>query len=531
MLSMPRLLARSALALVAVAFAVAVHAQSPLRLGAFEFPTSARSQEAQQHFLRGVAALHSFWYPVARDAFQQAANAEPGFAMAHWGEAMTHDHPVWGDPQATEAGRAALARIDDRADITPRERAYIDAVRLLYGEGDKRARDRAYAQAMQRLHERFPKDAEATLFYALALLGSGDVQARLRAGAIAHKVFEAHPNHPGAAHYTIHAYDDPKHARLALPAARRYADVAPDSAHALHMPSHVFLQLGMWPEAARSNERAWQASLSWVRDHAGNAHTLDIHSLHWLLYAYLQQGRYEQAASLVETMRETLSKYPQSDPQMLAFAAWTQAAMAATWLIETEQWQHAADVLRGPQEVQGPQAFVALAGSPATFARGMAAANTGAAQEARDAAEELRGLRTPPQAQNVPYIAAILSAARIQARMIDAAVAAHQKDFPRALEAARDAVASTERRPPPVGPPQLIKPPHELLADILLAAGEEEPAQQNYRTALARHENRARSLLGAARAAAANGDARRARQLYANLERQWKGADAALPPL
>ncbi len=186
-------------------------------LGTVDFPTSTRSREAQAHFLRGVAALHSFWYPVALEEFRAATKIDPDFAMGYWGEAMVQNHPLWGDPQETEAARRALARITMTPELTARERAYIEAVTVLYGEGSKSSRDRAYARAMQKVYRDYPGDIEAALFYALALLGSaGDglqgSQKRLLAGMIASTVFGQQPHHPGAAHYVIHEYDNPKDA-------------------------------------------------------------------------------------------------------------------------------------------------------------------------------------------------------------------------------------------------------------------------------------------------------------------------------
>lgn len=234
-------------------------------LGTVEFPTTCSSQ-AQSRFVRGLAALHSFWYPVALEEFRVTTRIDPNCMMGYWGEAMAHNHPIWGDPQETEAARKVIEKIRVTSELTPRERAYLNAVKILYGEDDKTARDKAYADAMEKLHREYPNDAEAALFYALALMGSarpedaGALQTRLRAGEIASEVFKKNPNHPGAAHYVIHAYDDPKHAHLALDAAQRYAEIAPAAPHALHMPSHIFLQLGMWPETAASNKASWAAS-------------------------------------------------------------------------------------------------------------------------------------------------------------------------------------------------------------------------------------------------------------------------------
>ena len=245
------------------------------RLGSVEFPTSARSQEAQEHFLRGVAALHSFWYPVALEEFRAAARIEPGFAMAHWGEAMAHNHPVWGDPQETEAARQVLSRLPAPSDVTPRERGYLDAVRALYGQGEKPPAigptSRPWRRSTARTQTTWRRPRSTRLPCSVSPIPAARPMAgrprdpaalrtRMQAAAIAQEVYRREPNHPGGAHYILHAFDDPDHAVLALPAARRYAEIAPAAPHALHMPSHIFLQLGMWPEAAASNEASWKAS-------------------------------------------------------------------------------------------------------------------------------------------------------------------------------------------------------------------------------------------------------------------------------
>ncbi len=273
------------------------------QLGRIDFPTSG-SREVQGDFLRGVAALHSFWYEEALEAFQSATKADPDFAMGYWGEAMTYNHPIWLQ-QDTEAGRKALARIKDTSKLSAREKALIDALRVLYGDGDKLARDLAYADAMEKIYRDYPDDLEAAAFYSLAVLGTvrpGEkgFQRQIKAGAIALEVYQRNPNHPGAAHYVIHSFDDPEHAILALPAARRYAEIAPAAHHARHMPSHIFLQLGMWPEAAASNETAWRVSDEWVKSKKLALSLRDYHSNHWLAYVYCQQGRYAKAEELIE---------------------------------------------------------------------------------------------------------------------------------------------------------------------------------------------------------------------------------------
>ncbi len=220
--------------------------------------------------------LHAFDDPDhAVLALRAAARIEPDFAMAYWGEAMTYNHPLWGDPQETDTARQVLSRAHPSPDLTPRERAYLGAVRVLYGDGDKIQRDRSYAAAMEEIYRTYPEDREAAAFYALALLGSvrsddpTALRTRMKAGALVQEVYRLEPDHPGAAHYIVHAFDDPDHAVLALRAAQQYAEIAPGAPHALHMPSHIFLQLGLWRETAASNEAAWAASFSLERGRLG----------------------------------------------------------------------------------------------------------------------------------------------------------------------------------------------------------------------------------------------------------------------
>src|SRR5215204_4308232 len=224
-----------------------------------------------------------------------------------------------------------------------RERAYLMAVRLLYGEGDKRARDAAYSAAMEKVYRAYPEDLDAAAFYSLSLLGmssAGDKGYRLqaRAGAIALDIYQKNPNHPGAAHYIIHAFDDPEHAILALPAARRYADIAPAAHHARHMPSHIFLQLGMWPEAAASNESAWEVSDAWMKAKNLSPSVRDYHSLHWLLYVYLQQGRYRKAEELLTLMKKTMTESQYENKLRPGYYQNNYANMAAAFVVETERW-------------------------------------------------------------------------------------------------------------------------------------------------------------------------------------------------
>ena len=268
--------------------------------------------------------------------------------MGYWGEAMTHNHPLWSEQDLT-AARQVLAKIKNTPKLTDRERAYLDAVKVLYGEGDKRARDTAYSAAMEKVYRDYPDDLDAAAFYSLSLLGlvrASDKSYRLhaQAGAIALDVYQKNPNHPGAAHYIIHAFDDPEHAIIALPAARRYAGIAPEAHHARHMPSHIFLQLGMWPEAAASNEAAWESSDTWMKRKKLSVNVRDYHSLHWLLYAYLQQGRYEAAEELLMRMKKVMSESTYDNKLRPGYYENNWANMAAAFIVETERWNLASEL-------------------------------------------------------------------------------------------------------------------------------------------------------------------------------------------
>ena len=284
----------------------AVPAASQQALGRISFPTSG-APAAQPEFIRGVLLLHSFQYEEAAEAFRAAQHLDPGFAMAYWGEALTHTHQVW-NQQDLPAARAVLARLGPTAGArrarapTPREQAYLGSIELLYGDGSKPARDTLYAGALEALVQANPDDDEAKTFYSVALLGLSqgirNIPTYMRAGAIAEDVFRRNDDHPGAAHFIIHAFDDPIHAPLGLYAARRYSVIAPGASHAQHMTTHIFLALGMWDDVARQNEVA-----------AGPArdHWRPGHYTHWLGYAYLQQGRREEAARLVGVLASNSS--------------------------------------------------------------------------------------------------------------------------------------------------------------------------------------------------------------------------------
>jgi tetratricopeptide (TPR) repeat protein len=307
-------------------------------LGSLQF-TASGPRDCQSQAREGLLLLHSFVYDDARDAFRRAEAAAP-CPVAYWGEAMTYDHPLWGEEDLAK-GRAALAKLPAGARTSPLEAGLIAAARALYGPGDWRARHEAWLAALARLHASLPGNDEAALFHALALYatsdhGRNDARA-MEAAAIAQKVFARNPDHPGAAHYLIHAADSPRHAGLALAAARRYAQIAPAAAHALHMPSHIFVQLGMWRDVEMSNIAAFAAS----EQHSARKHlppsSDDWHSFRWLAASRLELDRAQLVLPMLAKLRQAMAEdeapslrwaYAEIAQMYLAAAPWDDSLFA-----------------------------------------------------------------------------------------------------------------------------------------------------------------------------------------------------------
>ncbi|MEA3081170.1 MAG: hypothetical protein QOD54_838, partial [Sphingomonadales bacterium] len=293
------------------------HEMAGDRLGEIVFPNSG-NKAAQAPFLRGVKLLHSFEYVDAVDSFQEAQKADPGFALAYWGEAMAHNYTLWSE-QHTDRARAIMMKLRPTPVAraakakAPREKMYMAAVEALYGPGTKFERDGLYADRMDALAKAYPRDVEAQAFDALATLGRSHGTRNeanyLKSGAILERLFPTHRNHPGVVHYMIHSYDDPAHARLGLKAARLYDKIAPESPHALHMTSHIFLALGMWPETIAANQRAQRRAMEMMPAHADRMGC--GHGANWLVYAKLQAGE-DPAADIDRCRRVAL------DPVALA---------------------------------------------------------------------------------------------------------------------------------------------------------------------------------------------------------------------
>ncbi len=492
--------------LLATLLAVPAAAQFA-EVGSLDFPTSARSEEAQSHFLRGVAILHSFGWKQAIEQFQAAQAIEPDFALAYWGETLSYNHPLFGGgPNLDEENpRAVLARLGatpaERAAKAPtdRERGFLEAVETLWSEdGAYDERRVGYMEAMGRLYDRYPDDHEVATFYALSMLAGsralGDQSLRLevRAGTIAMKVFNQNPNHPGAPHYTIHAFDDPIHAPLALDAARRYAEIAPAVSHARHMPTHIFIQHGMWDLVSNHNQSAHEAAVAlWEPgDSVGDA----VHSLDWGQYGDLQRGDYDKAQVWIGRLERLIDD---SDGQARAVS--TLPLVNARYVVETEQWR--------TRPITDDSSMHEL------LATGLSAVRTGDIDTARAAEAALAKAAEGGGAQN-----------RIAHREVAASIAAAAGDADAAVALMDEAIAVVETLRLPNGAASPVKPPYELYGEILLALDRPADALEKFETSLLRMPNRMRSLLGAARAAAAGGDATVAREHYATLADFWIGA-------
>ncbi len=503
-------------------------------VGALSFPTSA-TPEAQRHFLRGVAILHSFGWKQAIAEFKRAQQAQPDFALAYWGESLCYNHPLTAE-QDVKNPRAVLARLAPTREArlatapTPREKGFLEAVEALWGDGDWRARRVAYRDAMARLHQQFPDDDEVTTFYALALLSGARAEddatfrPEMQAGALASRVFRRNPNHPGATHYIIHAFDDPVHAPLGLEAAFAYAKIVPAVSHAVHMPTHIFIQHGMWHEVAHQNVRAFNiAKELWQ---PGDSPGDMAHAGDWGQYGFLQLGDYEGARERIRAFEEMAATTKH------ARAASGLTLVRARYIIETEEWS-----VQPVAENAAPATLLAN-GLSAVARHDAATADRMLAQLAARAKVQAPG-STGAHADHAPAAAATAGpaagagdgnkSARIMYLELAARMAESRGDRPRAIALLRDAVAIEESMRPPNGAADPIKPSHELLGEVLLRAGEHAEAAKAFDACLLRMPNRPRSLHGAAQAYAALGRADLARERWTTLQSFWKGTPFEAP--
>jgi tetratricopeptide (TPR) repeat protein len=465
---------------------------------------------AQADFSQGIALLHDFEYPSAATAFQRAQSADPGFAMAYWGEAMTFNHPLWAQ-QDLAAARAALNKLAPTAVArrakakTDREKGYLDAVEILYGEGSKLERDFRYEAAMAKLHERYPDDVDAAAFYALSTLGTAhagrDIPTYMRAARVLEEAWIDHQEHPGLVHYLIHSYDDPAHAPLGLRAARIYSRIAPDAGHAQHMCSHIFLALGMWDETVQANLAA-MADVDRMRAAQGKGPARCGHYPSWLEYGYLQLGKMDEAKAALTACRATVESQAAMDHPGMSMdpdssLSSSFASMRLRYLLDTGEWTGEVANWQLPKSA-GPGAQLNFA-----FAQALGGIARGRVAEARQALNELETVGSKiaesetKTANPDPSYRLRPGVLLLEARAL---LAEHEGDLPGAEKLLRQAVAVEETLPVDFGPPTIDKPTHELLGEFLLRRGRKDEARAEFTKALARTPGRRLAQQGSAAA-------------------------------
>ena len=495
------------------------------QLGTVVFPVSC-APEVQKPFERGVALLHSFWYEEAEKEFIQISTDAPNCAMAHWGVAMSLWHQLWDHPEAKviQHGLDEIhqARTTD-GPTTPREKAYIAAIAAFYTDSknlNHKARAKAYSDAMKKIYDSYPDDHEAAAFYALSLLASEPhddttFSNRKQAAAILEKLFTTEPDHPGVAHYLIHSYDKPQLAELGLPAARRYAQIAPASPHALHMPSHIFARVGLWQDDINSNLASIAATRKTAAMHmGGEGH--QFHAMDFLIYAYLQSGREADAAKEIDevkSMPKMKSMYGDDfDPQTNALTKFP-----AMYDLELRHWSDAAALQVVPGSLRGDQSIT-------YWARAIGAARSGNVAQAHKDLEQIDAIRKEFVAEKKTEYAEGVGEDYQEAAAWVAHAEGKDDEAITSLRALADKADKLGEEPEGI-------PAREQLADMLLEAKRPQQSLAEYQTDLKLNPNRFNALYGAARAAEATGKQKDAAEYYALLLKVCDGSNSTRPEL
>jgi tetratricopeptide (TPR) repeat protein len=472
-------------------------------LGSVNFPTSGAAA-AQPAFIEGAKDLYNFEFDEAAVAFQKAEAADPSFAMAYWGEAMSFNHPLWAEVDVDKARKALekLAPTDAERVArakTAQEKAYLDAVNQLFDTpGDKLVRDAAYSHAMEAMYGQWPDDQEVEVLYALSLLGTvrpSDTGFRRQAlaAAICIRVFQANPNHPGAAHYIIHAFDDPDHAILALPAARAYAKIAPAAPHAVHMPTHIFLRLGLWDDVVKSNLVAYGAAVALnERMHLPEGRE-DFHTLGWLEYGNLMLGKFDDAKKNLEAAKAADARNPSARNVHEGYLG-----MRARYMLETGKWEKI-ELQPASAAPAGMDGGVYPGTGAWTFITGLSAVKLGDLPEAEQVVEQLHAMQQQVEGSRNAYAAKPFA---IMERELAAELQLARGQNEEAVRLAKEAADIDATLAPPSGPPEPIKPGTELYGDMLMAAGRAKEAVAAYEQQLLRTPNRTPTLRSLATAKA-----------------------------
>jgi tetratricopeptide (TPR) repeat protein len=490
------------------------------QLGKVSFPTSC-DPKVQPKFERAVAMLHSFWYNLSEKTFRDVLKEDPQCAIATWGIAsILMSNALAGQGASPKGAESAQAAIDEGRRIgakTERERDYIEAVAAYYKDFATRSekeRQISRAKAYEGLAQRYPADDEAQIFYALYLAGTQTQAdqtygAYLKAAAILEEEFKKYPDHPGVAHYLIHSYDAPPLAEKGLVAARRYASIAPDAPHALHMPSHIFTRVGSWQESADTNKRSMQAAVA-----AGDFDEA-YHAVDYMVYAYLQLARDAEARAAIDDAMKVAA----SSPRFIA--PYAMAAMPARYALERGAWQEAANL-------QPPGSAYPFVEAITYYARALGSTRSGDLAAARKDAEQLEALHNALLAAKNSYWA---TEVEIQQLAVAGWIALGEGKTDEALKFMRAAADLEDRNEKHIVTPARVVPARELLGEMLLVMKQPEAALKEFEMSQRREPNRFRNYAGAARAAEMAGDRAKAALYYQKLIALAKGSGSTRPEL
>ena len=487
------------------------HHDSSEQLGKVSFPISC-APATQSAFERGVALLHSFGYEEAEEQFTEITQKDPACAMAHWGVAMSLFHQIWERPEDStlKRGHEEMAKAQKIGAKSDRESAYVNALAVFYSDTSKNdylKQAAAYSDAMAKVYQQYPDDLEAGAFYALSLLAAEPPtdtshENEKKAVAILNPLFQKDPEHPGLAHYIIHSCDSPEMAPMGLDAARRYAAIAPSSAHAVHMPSHIFARLGLWQEDIQANRKS--VALTQKSD-AMYMHGHELHALHFLLYADLQTGQDEAARQVVEQSKQILATTPKNgdDTGMLEYYGFAAAHFPALYNLEMHNWAAAAALEPAPKAPAHLQMIT-------YWARTIASARMGDVEATRRNAQKYDDLEEATRHSKYAYV---LEGPRSARGEVHAWLAFAEKKNDEALQQMRE-VADTQDK---VGKAEVDIPAREMLADMLLQLNQPQNALAEYERSMKIDPNRFNGLAGAARAATLAKQASKANSYYAQL--------------
>ncbi len=486
--------------------------------------TTSCNKAGQKQIDRGVTLIHSFWYREAEKSFRRAADADPQCGMAWWGVTMSNLHPIWAPPTPNElkSGVEAALKAKETGAKTDRERDYINAINAYYADSDKvdhRTRMAAYEKSMAALEAANPKDHEAAIFHALALLGTADPKDKTyatqkKAAEILNRVLPLEPRHPGVAHYIIHSFDYPALASLALPAARTYAKLAPGSPHALHMPSHIFTRLGLWDESIASNLASAEKARNYLAHVMPGATAFDeLHAVDYLVYAYLQRGQNEKARAL----RDRLMEISKVDNPNLA-AGYALSAVPARYALERRQWKEAA-ALTVPANISWEK--IPYAEANIHFAVALGAARSNQPDVAQRAIDRLAAIHQAEIDLKDQYWADQIEIQRLAAVAWLAHAQKNDDEALKQMRASADLEASTDKHPVTPG---AIVPARELLSEMLLELGKPEESLAEAERALGDAPNRYNGLWLAAQSAERAGKIEEAKSYRAKIAQLRKGA-------